>query len=146
MTMERTIVKENFWVVGNNGDKSLFEDELGWPEALVADAQSDYPETIFRFVIEISGFNLLFYWMVDGNFYTIETERTPIEVRRIHPNPNWDGKCELLKAGSEYGPNTASAGEVIATFDSPTDIWDNLKIGGHTIGEVLEKSAIITWD
>ena len=67
-------------------------------------------------------------------------------LKDIEPSEFMKKISELLKAGSEYGPNTASAGEVIATFDSPTDIWDNLKIGGHTIGEVLEKSAIITWD
>jgi len=144
--MERRIIKEHFWNVGKDGDKALFADELGWPLSLQADAQSDYSETIFRYVIEIAGFNLLFYWVQDGNFYTIETEKNPIEVRRIAPNPEWDGKCEFFKAGSESGPNTASAGEVIATFEDPMDIWDGLSISGTPIEVILNASAIITWD
>ena len=39
----------------------------------------------------------MFYYLEDGQFYTIETEKTPIEVRRIFPNPNWDGKNILVK-------------------------------------------------
>lgn len=93
------------------------------------------------------GFNILFYWIKDENFYTIETEKDPIEVRRIALDPEWDGKCEFLKAGIDRtGPNTASAGEVLATFTDPTLIWSELKIHGIPIGQVLEESAIITWD
>jgi len=144
--MTRKKIKANFWIEGAAGDKALYADELGWPESLKKDAQSDYSETIFRFVVEITGFNLLFYWTVDENFYSIETEKDPIEVRRIYPNPDWDGNCEFLKSASNFGPNTASPGEVIATFQNPTEIWGNLKIDGVPIHDVIEESLIITWD
>ncbi|MCQ2053237.1 MAG: hypothetical protein MJZ03_04820 [archaeon] len=39
-----------------------------------------------------------------------------------------------------------SAGDVIAFFDDPTKIWDELKINGVPIGEVLEKSLILALD
>lgn len=97
--MNRHILIENFWRVGNNGDKSVAQEDLGWCDAIKADAQSDYPETIFRYVVELVGLNILFYWLKDRQWYTIETEKDPIEVRRIYPNPNWDGKCEYAKAG-----------------------------------------------
>lgn len=113
---------------------------------LKQDCHSDYPETIFRYVIEIVGFNVLFYWTVDENFYVIETEKDPIEVRKLFLNPQWDGKTEFFKASSDVGPNRASSGEIIATYDNPVDIWDNLKIGGVPIGSVIEKSCILTWD
>lgn len=146
VVMERKIVKEYFWPEGVNDDKALYEDELGWPATLQRDAQSDYSETIFRYVVEIVGFNLLFYWVEDGNFYSIEVEKSPIEVRRIHRNEHWDGKCEFLKAGSECGPNTASPGDVIATFDESVSLWDKLIINGKHLSEILTNSAIITWD
>jgi len=145
--MNRKVIKEHFWNTGVNGDVRLTSDNLGWPDMLKEEALSDYPETIFRHCVEIVGFNLLFYWPHDENFYAIETEKDPIEIRRIALDPEWDGKCEFLKAGiNKTGPNTASAGEIIATFDNPTKIWTELKIDGVPISQVLEESAIITWD
>lgn len=144
--MNNSIIKEDFWLKGANGDTSLKIEDLGWPMALKSEAQSDYPETIFRQIVEVMGFNLLFYWTLDENFYVIETEKSPIEVRKIFPNPNWDGKFEFQKAASNSGPNTASPGEILAMFDSPTKIWSELKINGISIEEVIEKSLIVTWD
>lgn len=145
--MNNKVIKEHFWNTGVDGDVRLTKDNLGWPDMLMQEAMSDYPETIFRHCIEIVGFNILFYWIKDENFYTIETEKAPIEVRRIALDPEWDGKCEFLKAGiDQTGPNTASAGEVLASFTDPTRIWSELKINGIPIGQVLEESAIITWD
>lgn len=140
------IIKEHFWNTGSNGDVSLKKSDLGWPLSLQRDAQSDYPETIFRYVIEIVGYNLLFYWTKDENFYVIETEKNPIEVRRIGINPEWDGKIELFKADSNDGPNTSSHGELLKAYDDPTSIWGDLRINGVSIGNVIDDSLIITWD
>ena len=106
--MNKKILIKNFWRFGNNGDRNLYEDDLGWNEASRKDARSDYPEYIFRYFVEDVGLNILFYWMDDRNFYTIKTENTPVEFVRIKPNPNWDGECELTKADSDLGPTTAS--------------------------------------
>ena len=144
--MESKILIDKFFIVGHNGDHAIRENDLGWADSIKQDAQSDYPENIFRYVVEVVGFNILFYWLEDRNFYTIETEKTPIEVRRIYPNPNWDGKYEYQKAGMEGFPHTSSQGEILATFDNPTRLWDNLKINGVCIGEVLDKSFIASLD
>ncbi len=146
--MKRQVIKKDFWSVDyeGNGDHNLYADEIGWSKYHKADAKSDYPEYIFRYYIDSVGFNLLFYWLEDGCFYTIQTERDPIEVHRIFENPDWNGKYEFQKAGSIYGPDTSSDGEVIATFDNPSDIWDNLRIKGVPIGKVLENSVILKLD
>ncbi len=144
--MARHIIIENFWRVGYDGDKSLATEDLGWSDSIKRDARSDYPENIFRYVVEQIGFNVLFYWVEDRNFYTIETECLPIEVRRLYDNPNWDGKTELLKAGIYGSPSTCSPGEIIATFNNASEIWDNLKINSKPIGEVLANSMIIAID
>lgn len=31
--MERKLLIENFWRVGNDGDRNLYEDDLGWSES-----------------------------------------------------------------------------------------------------------------
>lgn len=144
--MDRKIIVENFFRVGDHGDKTLAEEDLGWGESLRCDAQSDDPETVFRYFVEIVGFNILFYWVEDRRFYTIETEKVPVEVRRIFPNPNWDGECEYTKAGLCGYPSTCAAGELLATFDEPAEIWDGLRIDGVPIGKVLERSLILDLD
>ncbi len=142
------VIIEKFFRVGVNGDVALREKDLGLQiENLILDARSDDPETIFRYYVETVGLNILFYWIKDRNFYTIETELDPIEVRRIYNNPNWDGDCEYMKAHNNgYGPNTSSPGELLATFKEPSDIWGHLKIDGVSIGDVLKRSVILDLD
>lgn len=144
--MESKILIENFFPERYNGDRAIREEDLGWSDTIKKDAQSDYPENIFRYVVEVVGFNILFYWLKDQNFYTIETEKDPIEVRLLNPNPNWDGKCEYLKAGVFGSPATSSPGKVLATYDDPTKIWDDLQIDGVPIGDVLANSFISDLD
>lgn len=144
--MERQILIKNFWRVGNDGDRNLYENDLGWSESCRKDARSDYSEYIFRYYVEDVGLNILFYWVEDGNFYSIETEKSPVEIRRINLNPNWNGECELTKAGSDLGPTTSSNGEILQTFNDPTEIWSNLTINGVSLEKVLERSVIIEMD
>ena len=106
---------------------------------------SDDPEKIFRYY-EVVGLNIMFYWTVDEQFYIIYTECLPTDVIRIFPNLNWDGKYIYQKTGESGCPHTGSAGDVIASFDDPTKIWNELKIKGVPIGEVLEKSLILALD
>jgi len=144
--MDDEVLITNFFRVGCNGDKTIRKSDLGWGKTIIEDAQSDDPEMIFRYVVEIVGLNILFYWMEDRRWYTIETEKYPIEVRCIYPNPNWDGKCEYTKAGTDGVLNTSSAGEVLATFEDPTMVWDELKINEVPIGEILANSVITDLD
>lgn len=144
--MDREKKIESFWRVGFDGDRAIYREDVGWSDTLKRDAQSDYPETIFRYVVEIVGNNILFYWLKDRNFYVIETEKTPIEVRRISSNANWDGKYEYEKAGEGGRPTTSSAGELLATFEEPTLIWEELTIDTVRIGDVLENSVIVELD
>lgn len=143
--MERKLLIENFWRVGNDGDRNLYEDDLGWSESAKKAARSDYSEYIFRYWVEDVGLNILFYWLEDRNFYTIETEKVPIEVRRIYQTSNWDGVCEVSKAIDGY-PTTSSNGEILQLFDDPSEIWSNLKIDGVSLEKVLENSVIIEMD
>jgi len=144
--MNKTLLKKDFWPVEEEGSHDVFVEDIGWSDYHKQDAMSDNPEKIFRYYVEVVGLNILFYWIVDEQFYTIFTESLPIEVKRIYPNPDWDGKYEYLKAGEDVGPSTWSDGELIASFDDPTKIWDELKINGVSIGDVLKQSILITLD
>ena len=92
------------------------------------------------------GLNILFYWTKDENFYAIDLEKSPIVVRRIFPNPDYEGKSEYSKAGVRLGPSTHSDGDIIATFEAPTLIWNNLTISGATLNEVFKHSVTMDLD
>ena len=136
------LVIPNFWP---NEPHDIYESDLGWIESDRIGACSDDPERIFRYYIEIVGFNIAFYYIDDGCFYSIFTEELPIEVKRnTEKNPDWDGK--YLFRSIMYAGDTHVPGEVIYSTDDATTIWSELKIGGKPIGEVLERSVIMTLD
>lgn len=135
------IVVKNFWNIKN---RDVRLSELGWQERDFLDAGSDDPETIFRYYIDQVGFNMEFYYVDDGCFYVIFTERLPIKVYRKLKNENWDGKyvCDSAIGAIE----THHGGEEIFCTRDVTKIWTDLKIRGKSIGEVLERSFILTLD
>ena len=139
---ENKIIVPNFWDYVEPHD--IYESDLGWDKLAAEDAHSDDPELIFRYYIETVGFNLTFYYVDDGCFYNIFTEQLPINVHRMLPDPDWDGKYVVYSAigagESHYD------GEVIFSTDDATTLWSELKIGGKPIGEVLERSVIMTLD
>lgn len=55
-------------------------------------------------------------------------------------------KETFWKAGSGDGPSTSSPGDVIATFEDPTLIWNQLVIDGIKIDDIIKESLIVTWD
>lgn len=144
--MDRHVIIKNFWNVGFNGDKSLAKEDLGWSNSVKRDAQSDHPESIFRYVVEMRVLTFCFIGLKTGTSTPSKQKKNPIEVRRLYPNPNWDGRCEYLKSGIEGSPHTSSAGEVLATFREPTELWSNLRIDNTPIGEVLNESVITDLD
>ena len=142
MSTENKIIVPNFWDYVEPCD--IYECDLGWDDIAAKDAHSDDPEHIFRYYIETVGFNLTFYYIDDGCFYNIFTEQLPINVYRMLPDPDWDGEYVIYSAigagESHY------EGELIYTTNDATTLWGELKIDGKPIGEVLERSVIMTLD
>lgn len=133
-TENRKIVLPNFYGEGRH----VYEDQLGWQKDAKEDSGSLVSREIFRFEIEEVGFNLAFYYLDNDTFYGIHTERYPIECKilprdRTEKYIGWQCECD-----------THDDGEVVASFDDEHDIWDNLKIDGHSLEEVLARSYIIT--
>lgn len=126
-------------------EHAIYESDLGWNERNAADAGFTESSKIFYYYIVEVGFNLSFYYVDDGNFYTIETELEPdIEVRRIDKDPNWDGEYLLhsvIGAGSTNAP-----GEILYIIHRREDIWDTVKINGKLLEEVLSRSVILEMD
>lgn len=126
-------------------EHAIYESNLGWDERNAADAGFTESSKIFYYYIVEVGFNLSFYYVDDGCFYVIETEKEPaIEVRRIFKNPNWDGEYLLHSVISCASTN--APGEILYTIQHREDIWNTVKINGKSLEEVLARSVILEMD
>lgn len=129
----RKIVLPDFYGKGDH----VYEDELGWREEMKKEARSMVSKENFDYHVVTVGLNLGFYYIDGDTFYGIHTEQYPIEVK-ILPR---DRTEEYI--GWQCRVDTHDIGKVIASFDDEHDIWDNLRINGKTLEEVLERSYIM---
>lgn len=111
--------------------------DLGWSEECIRDAMSEDPEVIFNYFWR-NYFSIIFYYVDDGNFYELFMESTPHKFWRIPKLETWDGKY----IGRQILWENHREGEVLFEFTDDTDLWNTLKIGGKSIGEVLKRSYI----
>lgn len=115
----------------------ITEVDLGWDEDCIRDAMSEDSREILEYFIRNS-FSIIFYNVDDGNFYEFFMESEPHKFWRIPKDPNWDGKYISRQILWE----SHQEGEVLFEFTDDSDVWNTLKIGDRTIGEVLERSII----
>ena len=97
--------------------KHLYQDELGWWPSVKEEAHSQISRDIFEYEIVPIEFKIL-----------------PMD--KSQKNTCW--QCEF---------DTHDDGEVLFSFDELSmKIWDTIRIDGKTLGEVLERSIIMTLD
>ena len=94
--------------------------DLGWTKSDIFGAMTDDPEMLFRFYVDITGFNMAFYYVDDGCFYNIFTEQLPVDVHRLLPDPNWDGRYLIDSVIGKA--DTHASGEVIYSTDDASTI------------------------
>lgn len=75
------------------------------------------------------------------NWYTLDMEKYPVELRRLRKSPNWDGKWVYENVDCTY-PDHHADGDVIMTFDDDSRIWNDLVINGEHIEQILNESLI----
>ena len=134
MTQQRKIAIPNFYGLGEH----IYEDQLGWDEEAQRSAGSYNSKEIFDMMVVKIGLNLGFYYIDNDTFYGLHTECYPIEFK-ILPR---DRSEEFI--GWQCDGDTHNDGEVLASFDDEHNIWDNIKIDGKSLEEVLRRSYIIT--
>ena len=131
---ERKIVLRDFYRDG----KHVYEDMLGWREINKEEARSMVSREIYDFYVTRAGLKLGFYYLDDDSFYGINREDWPYKVYRLFRD------LSIKHLGYQTSvDNFCDEGEVIASFDDENDIWDNLRINGKTLEEVLERSYIM---
>ena len=122
MEKERELIMSNWMEI----HPVITKADLGWSEECIRDAMSEDPEVIFNYFWR-NYFSIIFYYVDDGNFYELFMESTPHKFWRIPKLETWENHRE---------------GEVLLEFTDDTDLWNTLKIGGKSIGEVLKRSYI----
>lgn len=134
--VDKTIVIRDFYGEGDH----VYASDLGWQELQKDEASSLVSREIFEFEIVRTGYNMSFYYLDNDTFYGIHTERLPIEVKilprdRTQPFIGWQCECD-----------THDDGEVIYSFDDASKIWDNVRIDGKSLEEVIERSYIVNFN
>ena len=135
--VNRTIVLANFYGDG----KHLYEDELGWWPSVKEEAHSMISRDIFEYEIVHIGLNLAFYYIDNDTCYGLHTESLPIEFKILPMDKSQKNTCWQCEF------DTHDDGEVLFSFDELSmNIWDTIRIDGKKLGEVLERSIIMTLD
>lgn len=115
----------------------VYEDELGFREVMFKEARTLVPREAFRFHVEKVGLNLTFYYPETDTFYGIHTETIPIKVKILPRHREWSDYIAW-----QCDNDTHDDGEVIAEFNSASEIWGNLRINGKPFEVVISKSYI----
>lgn len=129
----------------NSEPHEIRECDLGWQNRNAIEAHSSIDSVIFDYYVVQVGLNMLFYYIEDGQFYSIETEKEPaIEVRRLYRDPQWDGQYLIWSV--KDCAQTNSPGEILYTINCRSQIRDIVKINGKNLVEVLRRSVIVEMD
>jgi hypothetical protein len=128
-------VVPNFFGEGKN----LEAWQLGWQLENQRETKSSVSKKIFDTYIEIGHFNMIFYYLADGNFYGIHAENCPIPAFRFkkvaHSYPIFQIED---KDTHDYADE-----EILYTIPSGESVWETVKIGGKSLEEVLQNSYIV---
>jgi len=134
MDNRRKIAIPDFYGSGEH----IFEDQLGFDADTRAELRMNSSEEIFKYALDDLHYELGFYYPGNQTFYFVATMESPIQLLRI---PRDEKESRFI--GWQCVPDAYEFGEVLATFDSAADIWDNYMIDGKPMEEVIPASFIL---
>lgn len=113
--------------------------QLGWQPENRRETKSSVSKKIFNTYVVECHFNIIFYYVKDGNFYGIHAEICPTPVFRFKKEP---GECIYDELGYQ-DTHDYKDGEILYCFNNYSEIWQVVKINGKPLEEVLEDSFIV---
>ena len=128
------VLRKNFWsncdaeFIGGKDtpDYKLYEGQLGFDKDAALWLACDFDQKeIFQLFVGFLGYNLIFYWVDDGNMYSVFNEVCPGEVRCL---PIKDHKRGFYRDRRNKKHNL---------------VTDTLKIKGVPIMDIIKRSVII---
>lgn len=94
---------------------------------------------IFNTYVAECHFNIILYYVKDGNFYGIHAEISPTPVFRFKKE---HGKFIYDELGDQDTHDYAD-GEILYWVDEYTEIWDVVTINSRPLEEILQDSYIV---
>jgi hypothetical protein len=82
---------------------------------------------------------MIFYYVEDGNFYGIHAENCPIPIFRFKKKAERYPIYQI----EDQDTHDYAEGEILYMIDSGENVWDIVKIGGHSLEEVLQNAYIV---
>lgn len=132
---DHTVIIPNFFGDGQN----LEAYQLGWDFDSKIEAKSSVSRKIFEYFVEKMGRNLIFFYVKDGNFYGIHSERCPTPVFIFKKDINEEYIIDQLDGDT----HDYDEGEILYMVPCEQKIWDVVKIDGKPLEEVLQDSYIV---
>ncbi len=94
---------------------------------------------IFHAYIEVGHYNMIFYYVKDGNFYGIHAENCPIPVFRLKKKASRYPIYQI----EDQDTHDYMDGEILCMIPCDESVWDNVRIDGKSLEEVLQYSYIV---
>lgn len=139
--MIRKRLKKDFWYTTlSDSDTNLYEDQLGWRAANQSDAHSTDSWNILKFYLEHYGFDLALYLVEKDEFYYIDNIQHN-EVLKLKDRDDWDGNYILERV--DFSNILEPEPDVIYEYKDIRDLWQNLKIHGLSLKEVIDRSVVM---
>ncbi len=103
------------------------------------ETKSSVSKKIFQTYIEIGHFNIIIYYIEDGNFYGFHSENCPIPLFRFKKEP---GKYIYDQLGDQDTHDYMN-GELLYMIPCDESVWETVKSDGKSLEEVLQNSYIV---
>ena len=111
---------------------------MGFTAKTRNEMRSNVTQEIFLYAMGELNYEMGFFYTGNETFYFIATMENPIQVltlprdKRLSRFIGW--QCE---------PDAYEYGTVIATYDSVNELWNNFRIEGKSLEDVIPQSYIL---
>ena len=134
MKITRKIAIPNFYGEG----KHIYEDQMGFTLSIRTDIHSNVNREIFLYALGELYYEMGFYYAVNETFYFIATMESPIQVLKLPRNSAYSHYV-----GWQCDVTAYEFGEVIATYDTVEELWDDFRIDGKSLEEIIPRSYVM---
>lgn len=133
MQIERRIAYRDFYGSGEH----IYEDRLGFTADIRDEMRSNVTHDIFVYALGILGYEMGFFYLCNETYYFIATMEDPIQVVELPRDLN-----ESRFVGWQCVVDNYSIGKVLATYDNVEELWENFRIDGKSLEEVIPHSYL----
>ncbi|MDE7442390.1 MAG: hypothetical protein K2M69_09535 [Muribaculaceae bacterium] len=137
VNVQRRIAIPNFY--GEN--EPIYKDQLGWQEAEKKEAGSLVSKEIWDYFVCLVGLNISFYFPENDTYYGLHTEEVPYTLYELPRD-----KSRSPYIGLQCSGDTHEKGKPLFEAENREDLWNGIRIDGHSLEYVLNHSYILKLD